>query len=224
MKIAQFSIRSVSVAAALLMVGVSASALTLNSAGTKSNSVLNFSQEARDLFDANGGYVEAKGNATALDDTFYLFNMPVTKIVINNQLKVASGSAVGSALDIVRETRTTIFTINLANFTLDYINKQVLADLTPLGGTTKVQAKIYNFHVATPLALKYKFPLTITGHEVLDQLKLTPETVQDFLSGLNLAKGGDLEAAVANADFGTLTQDISTDARKPAVPTTPYKP
>jgi len=217
------TIRSIAVAAALLAAGFSANALTLNSAGTKSNSVFALSQEAQDLFNANGGYIEPKGNATVIGDpaTSWVFNLPVTTIVINNSLKVASGSAVGSALDIVRETTKAIYIVNLANFTLDYINKKVLADVTASGATTK-QTAVYSFNPVNPLALKYKFPLTITGHEVLDKLILTPTSVTTLMTGLGLALGGDLQNTVAAADFGTLTQDISTDARKPAVSTTPY--
>ncbi|MCZ0211479.1 hypothetical protein OZK63_39655, partial [Streptomyces sp. UMAF16] len=55
-----------------------------------------------------------------------------------------------------------------------------------VGATTTKQAPLYNFHTATPLGIKYKFPLTITGHEVLDQLTLTPEMNATMKSALAL--------------------------------------
>jgi hypothetical protein len=68
----------------------------------------------------------------------------------------------------------------LANFTLDYANKKVLADRTILGEATVKQAAIYNFNVNTALSIKYKFPLSINAHEVLDKLFLTPDTRDAF--------------------------------------------
>ena len=98
-------------------------------------------------------------------------------------------------------------------------NKKVLADMTVKGGTAAAQQPLYTFNVATPLALKYKFPLTVTGHEVLDNLRLTDGAKALLISSLNLP-----EIALGALDFnyGTLTQDVSTNLRKKSISSTPY--
>lgn len=222
-------LRSISFAAATLVLAASANALTIDWTKYQGTSVIDFSTEAIDLFKANGGKVKPLGTATAVGTAGWTFAMPITTIEINSALKIASGSAVGSALDIVRSTfdedsGTVITTgIVLANFKLDYINKKVLADTTPHGGTTQNQFAVYTFNAVNPLALKYKFPFTITGHEVLDNLVLTPAAVDLFAATLGL-EGESVLNTVRAAKFGTLTQDISTNARKPAASKVPYVP
>jgi hypothetical protein len=165
--------------------------------------------------------VEAKGNATAVGEAGNAFSFPVTKIVIGNKLNIAAGSAVGSGLYISRVDKGTPRGVTVANFTINYDTKQVLADTTPLGGQTTAQMPLYNFNVATPLALKFRFPLTVTGHEVLDKLFLTTEAKAVMKSALNLPV---YAVPSLDEDFGTLTQDVSTKVRKPAASTTPYVP
>ncbi|MBC7699578.1 hypothetical protein [Aquabacterium sp.] len=222
------SIRSISFAAATLVMAASANALTIDWTKMQGTSILAFSPNAISLFQANGGKLAALGNTTAVGTGGWTFSLPITSIEISSSLKVASGQASGSALDIVRrvfDDQGNILTsgIVLANFTLDYTNKKVLADSTPRGGATQAQLAVFTFNAATPLALKYKFPLTVTGHEVLDQLVLTPGAVDLFASSLGLS-GDAVLNLVRTTDFGTLTQDISTNARKPAVSKTPYVP
>ena len=222
-------LRSISFAAATLVLAASANALTIDWTKMQGTSVIAFSAEAIDLFKANQGKINPLGTATPVGSDGWTFALPITKIEINSALKIASGSAVGSALEIARnvfddETGTvTKKGIYLANFTLDYINHKVLADTTPRGGATQGQFAVYTFNAVTPLALKYKFPLTITGHEVLDTLVLTPQAVDLFAATLGL-EGEAVLNTVRAAKFGTLTQDISTNARKPAASKTPYIP
>ncbi|RZL01513.1 MAG: hypothetical protein EOP36_11245 [Rubrivivax sp.] len=226
------TIRSISLAAASMALAASANALTIDWTKLVGTSTLAFSPAAISLFKANGGRVNALGNTTPILETgattAWSFSLPITSITITPALKIGSGQASGSALDIVRkvfddETGEVITSgIVLANFTLDYTNKRVLADSTPHGGSTRPQFAVYDFNVATPLALKYKFPLSITGHEVLDKLKLTPAAVDLFASSLGLA-GDEVLGLVARTEFGTLTQDIAVKARK-AVSKTPYIP
>ena len=226
MQVSSLTLRSLAVAVSLVAVGTSAQALTIASNGLMANSVQAFSQEAQDAFDAGGVTVAALGNATSVgvEGAPGAYSFPITSITISNTLKIASGDAKGSALKITRVARG-LGTVGLvvANFTINYATKQVLADTTPLGGVTVAQAPLYNFNVATPLGLKYKFPLSITGHEVLDQLTLTPE------ANLTMKKSLALDAALKAAldsitTFGTLTQDISLAKRSPAASTTPYTP
>jgi hypothetical protein len=219
------TLRSVSIALALTAGAVSAQAgtlLTLPFQGTQSNSVQAFSPTILKAFSAVDVSVAAAGNATGNAD-LSAFTLPVTKVVIGTKLNITSGSAVGSALVISRLDYdfepAAEYSVTLANFTIDYENKKVLADTTPKGGKTIAQMPLYTFNPVTPLALKFKFPLTVTGHEVLDTLKLTPEAKAVFLSDLHIP---DMFAAALELDFGTLTQDISTKARKPAVSAKPY--
>lgn len=222
-------LRTISFAAASLALAASANALTVDWTKMQGTSVFAFSDEATDLFKANQGKVNALGTATAVGTGGWTFSLPITTIEVNNALKIASGSAVGSALELARnkyddETETTTkLAVTLANFTLDYINLKVIADVTPKGGATSGKFAVFTFTKKDPLALKYKFPLTITGHEVLDNLSLTAPAVDLFAGALGL-EGEAVLNAVRAAKFGTLTQDISTNARKPAASKVPYVP
>jgi len=219
------SFRTIAVATALVAAGASAHAnLTIPSNSLVANSVQAFSQESLDAFEVGGVSVVPLGNATAVDGVAGAFSFPITSITINNSLKIASGDAKGSALEISRIARNVgKVGVTVANFTINYTTKQVLADTTPLGGTTTKQAPLYNFNVATPLGIKYKFPLTITGHEVLDQLTLTPEMNATMKSSLALTPV--LAAALDSiTTFGTLTQDILVKLRDKPVSTTLYVP
>ncbi len=221
-------LRSISFAAATLVLAASANALTIDWTKMQGTSKLAFSENAISLFQANGGKLAALGNTTPVGTSGWSFALPITSIEINSALKIASGQASGSALDIIRrvidEEGTIITTgIVLANFKLDYINHKVLADTTPHGGATQPMFAVYNFNTATPLALKYKFPFTVNGNELLDKLILTPAAVDLFASSLGLS-GDAVLNLVATTEFGTLTQTISTNARKPAASKTPYVP
>lgn len=218
------SFRTIAVATALVAVGASAHAdLTIPANALVANSVQAFSQESLDAFSVGSVVVTPLGNATAVDGVTGAYSFPITSITIGNNLKIAGGSASGSALEIARTVGGVKKAVTVANFTINYNTKQVLADTTPLGGTTAKQAALYNFNVATPLGIKYKFPLTITGHEVLDQLTLTDETKATMATSLGLS--APLRAALYSiSTFGTLTQDIAVKLRPKAVSTTPYTP
>jgi len=189
---------------------------------TKSNSVQTFTQDNLDSFDLVNLSLSAKGNATPVGEkltggntgaTFYrAYNFPVTKVVVGSNLAIKSGSAAGSALFFDRTDDDTgaKFGLTLANFTIDYVNKVVTADITPMGGVAMIQQPIYTFEVDAALALKYKFPLTVTGHEVLKNLALTPVAKGALISALRLP---DIALAALDFNFGTLTQDISTNLR-----------
>lgn len=216
------TLRSIALATTLAAAGVSAHALTIPFQGTVSNSVQKFSADAMGGFRALDITVEPKGNATAVAGDPSSFSFPITKIVIGSKLNIASGSAVGSALQITRYNDDDVLVgITLANFSINYETKQVLADTTALGGTTSTQMPLYNFQVSEKLKLSYKFPLSITGHEVLNDLRLTDQAKQAMINGLELPV---FAVPLLNNDFGTLTQDVSLKARKPAASTTPYQP
>ena len=225
-------VRSAIAAAALSAVAVSAHAnLKIPFAWTNSNSVQKFPTENLQAFDLLYVEVNNKGNTVDLGDVpadaglitpnSASYSFPVTEIVIGSKLNIAAGSAVGSGLEFRRpnDEGTAYIGLTLANFTIDYVKKQVTADTTIMGSGSSKRIAIYDFNVATPLALKYKFPLTVTGHEVLDQLKLTADAKAAFTQGLQLP---DFALFALDLNYGTLTQDISTNLRKVKVSTKPY--
>lgn len=203
-------------------------ALTIPTNALVADSVQKFSEVAMDAFSVAGVEVIPLGNATAVPGTEDAFKLPITTITISG-FKIAGGDAKGSALEISRTApRGTPSAgkkvgVTLANFTINYVTKQVLADITPLGGTTDRQAPLYNFNVATPLGLKYKFPLTVTGREVLDQLTLTQQTREAFITKLEL-RAFEIGALDTVDTFGTLTQEIFLKFRPVPVSNKLYTP
>lgn len=218
------SVRAVSVAAVLVAATASAQAsLTIPTNFLVADSVQAFSSLAMDAFDLQTVTVSALGNATPIEGTNNAFRLPITTITIGSGLSIAKGDARGSALQFARTFKGVDYAVTLANFTIDYVRKQVLADVTLKGNPTTVkQQAIYNYHTATPLGLKYKFPLSITGHEVLDQLFLTEETKDSFMTGLKLPAYN--RGVLDETDFGSLTQDIAVKFRSKPVSMTPYVP
>ncbi len=243
MTFAAFSLRSFAVAATFATVAASASALTLPTESLQANSVQAFSEKALKQNKLLGIEVTPLGNATAtatsapdIDTLMQVtplgnatatattgaYNLPVTSISVNSSLKVTSGAAVGSALEISRLNDDLVKVgITLANFKINFETHQVLADVTPFGGVTVPQQAVYTFNEATPLNLKYKFPLTITGTQLLDKLFLTPAGIAALTSALELPEfAPDL---LVKTDFGTINIDVKVGTRK-AVSTKPYVP
>ncbi len=221
MTFAAFSLRSFAVAATFATVAASASALTLPTESLQTNSVQAFSEKALKQNKLLGIEVTPLGNATATATTG-AYNLPVTSISVNSSLKVTSGAAVGSALEISRLNDDLVKVgITLANFKINFETHQVLADVTPFGGVTVPQQAVYTFNEATPLNLKYKFPLTITGTQLLDKLFLTPAGIAALTSALELPEfAPDL---LVKTDFGTIGIEVKVGLRK-AVSTRPYVP
>ena len=215
-----FSLRSFTVAAALATAAASASALTLPSESLQANSTQSFSQEALDQFSVLDIVVSPLGNATSTA-TEGAFNLPVTSITVSSSFKVVSGAAVGSALEIARVYRGAKIGETIANFKLDFENHKVLADITPIGGTTIAQMPVYSFNEAQALTLKYKFPLTVTGTQILEKLFLTPEALPILVKSLSLPAFA--EALAKTTDFGKINVDVKLGFRT-AVSTQPYVP
>jgi hypothetical protein len=217
------AVRTFTIAAALVSSAAAANALTITTNALVADSVQAFSQEALDSFALYNVVVTPLGNATAVSGVTGAFSFPITSITISSSLKITSGDAKGSALQISRTYNGATIGLTLANFTINYETGQVLADTTPIGGVTAKQAPLYTFVAQTPLALKYQFPLKITGHEVLGTLTLTSAAVDTMISSLSLSKTVGY-AVLPTLDFGTLTQDIAVKFRSKAVSTTPYVP
>lgn len=220
--------RSLAIATAALAATASAQALTLPTNALVAESVQTFSDEAVQSFALTGTVVTPLGNAFAVPNTTASFDLPVTSIVIGSTLKVESGTAQGSALEIARMYKATPKStpvrvgLTLANFTINYKTKQVLADTTPIGGTTLRQASVYDYTINTPLGVKYQFPLGITLHEVLDTLMLTPSALDTFTAALAL-KSFERDV-ISSISFGDLTQDIKVKFRAKPLSTKPYTP
>lgn len=215
------SFRTFTVAATLACAAASASALTLPTDFLAANSTQFFSTDAQDQFNLFKITVTPLGNATAGTVTAS-YNLPVTSITINNQLKVAAGKATGSALEISRiNLAGAKIGVTLANFTIDFTTHKVLADVTPIGGVTTPQMVVYTFNEATPLTLKYRFPLSISGDQLLDKLFLTPEGITTMATSLALPKLA--LQLLPQTDFGNISINVKVALRKP-VSTKPYVP
>ncbi len=217
--------RQAAAATALMTVVGAAQALTLNTSALNANSTQAFSQGAIDAFGLYATTVEAAGNTT--DAGNYTFVLPVTKVEIGSNLKPTSGEASGSALKFSRTNPNTgvTRTLYLANFRIDYTAKKVLADrtLVNLSNTAVTEnIEVYDFETQETLALKYKFPLTISLNEKLSPLKLTTTAIESFILGLRLPNGDLVRASLPNVDFGTLQQIIEVTFRKKAVPNAPF--
>ncbi|MBU0917106.1 hypothetical protein [Aquabacterium parvum] len=230
MKLAAVSLRATAAAVALFAVSAAHADLTIPFAWTESNSVQTFTQDNLDSFDLVHLSVVAKGNASAKGEpvnggsgsvNYQSYSFPITKIVIGSNLSIKSGQAAGSALYFDRTDDDTglVYGLTLANFTIDYAAQKVLADITPKGGTTATQQHLYTFEVDTKLALKYKFPLTVTGHEVLKNLRLS-QGAQDALNSALLLP--EIAQDALKFDYGTLTQDVSTNLRKKSISSALY--
>jgi len=195
--------------------------LTIPTQFLEANAIQAFSDRALKAFSAVDIEVSAAGNATAVADIPGAYNLPVTNISLQ-LVKVSGGASVGSALEFNRlndfdENRKVV----LANFKLDFNKKKVLADAT-YNGATQAATPVYDFQEQTALAIKYRFPLSITAHQVLDQLFLTPEAKTVFTQGLDLPPF--TQPILNNTDFGTITVDVQVKVRKQPVSTKPYVP
>lgn len=218
------TVRSVSIAAAVALSAFSAQALTIPTNSLKAESVQVFSEQALQSYQVFGVTVTPLGNATKLSENS--FNLPVTSIDIGltGGVKVESGKAVGSALEISRINSFTGKKMGfvVANFTIDFNKNQVLADTSDL--TTKVtqkQAPLYNFVKTQELALKYKFPLSISLKEQLGDLRVADVYGTVDSLGIDPALG---DIVIPTIDFGVINIDIGVAFRSKPVSTKPYVP
>lgn len=227
MQFSSLTLRSFTVAAALAGAAASAHAdLTIPTNALVADSVQAFSSDALNAFALFKITVAPLGNAYEVAGAAtQSFDFPITTITVGSGLKIVKGDAKGSALEISRTVDGAKAGVILANFTINYQTAQVLADTTPIGGVTTSQVPLYTFNTATPLAIKYKFPLTITGHEVLDTLKMTADMQTALKAGLKFTSSESFlaDAVIPQLDFGTLTQDLIVKFRK-AVSSKPYVP
>ncbi|MBH1986826.1 MAG: hypothetical protein I8H76_05855 [Burkholderiales bacterium] len=218
--------RALALSAVVLTAPLAAQAsLTLNipTNALQANAVQAFSEDALGAFELVGIQVKPLGNATAVAQTNGAFNLPVTSISLQ-LVKISGGAAIGSALEFTRVNEDTLQKkrLTLSNFRIDFNTKKVLADAEPAGQASRAKTPIFDFNEQTALALKYRFPLSITAKQVLDKLFLTPEAKAVFMTGLELP---DFVEEVLNVlDFGTITVDVAVKPRSKPVSTRPYVP
>lgn len=231
MQLSLTTLRTVAIASVVGAASLSAHAgLKIPLNATVSDSVQAFPEQILRAFKAVDIKVEARGTASAVDapgigGNSSQFKLPVTHIVVGFKPLVQSGGATGSALLFSRvdfddnfEEFTTYLT--LANFTIDYKRKQVLADATHSGKPTIRQVPIYNFNEGKPLQLRYKFPISISFYEQLDKLFLTPEAKNAFRVGLKLPA---ITEPTLEYDYGTITQNITVKLRPRKIDARPYE-
>lgn len=216
--------RQAAAATALMTIIGAAQALTLNTSALNANSTQTFSENAIGAFTTYTTTVEAAGTTT--DAGNYTFVLPVTKVVIGSNLKPTSGEASGAALKFSRtDSRGVLRTLYLSNFRIDYAAAKVLADRTLVDLTNTAvteNIEVYSFATQEVLALKYKFPLSISLNEVLGPLTLSNAAIESFILGLRLPNGALVRATLPGIDFGTLRQLIEVSFRKKAVNNTPF--
>lgn len=220
------TVRSVSIAAAVALSAFSAQALTIPTNSLQADSFQVFSKTALQSYALFGVKISPLGNATAVAGTTDTFSLPVTSISIalSGGIKIENGKATGSALEIARIDPETGKKrgLTIANFTIDFAKSQVLADTTVIGsGKTAPQAPVYNFVKTQELALKYKFPLSISAKEQLGDLRL----VDVFGTADALGIDPDLaDAVIPSIDFGVINIDIGVAFRSKPVSTKAYVP
>jgi hypothetical protein len=219
------TVRSVSIAAAVALSAFSAQALTIPTNALQADSFQVFSDSALQSYALFGVGITALGNATAVAGTTNTFSLPVTSISIglSGGIKIENGKATGSALEISRIDPATGKKrgLTIANFTINFATSQVLADTTVIGGATQPQAPVYNFVKTQELALKYKFPLSISMKEQLGNLRLVD------VNGTADALGIDrflANAVIPQIDFGVINIDIGVAFRSKPVSTKAYTP
>lgn len=209
--------------AAAPLTAQAALSLTIPTHFLQANAIQAFSEKAMQAFDAVQIVLSGKGNATEVPSTTgAAYNLPVTSISLQ-LIKISGGAAKGSALEFLRlDEADQVRQVTLANFGIDFNKQQVLADTTQNGQATQARTPIFDFREQTALVLKYRFPLSITAHQVLDRLFLTPQAKQVFINGLSLPVFA--QPLLDTIDFGTITIDVAVQARKSPISTRPYVP
>ena len=197
--------------------------LTIPTNVLQADAIQAFSEESLGAFELVEIKIKPVGQSSAVSNEVGAFALPVTSITIDG-LKVIGGRANGAALRFERydwETDRTE-TVTLGNFRIDFNSHIVHADAFFVDGRRSADVPIFKFREQTPLAIRYKFPLSITAHQVLDQLFLTLPAQQTFIEGLKLNEI--LAATLEVINFGEIRVNVGVKLRAKPVSTQPYKP
>ena len=224
--------QAIAMAAVMLMGAPAAQAdMTLAIPFLVATSAQTFSQDALDAYEVYGIVATPKGNAMQLDAATVV--QPITHITFGRSKYVGlgdaitKGDAVGGALEISRmdPRGSGKIGLTLANFTIDYQAKRVLADTTPIGGVTLKQVPVYEHTVTRPMMFD-NIKGAYVGREVLSNLRMTDEMKTLMVTNLKLPKVA--RSALNSIDFGTLTATIvvafRTSAEQAKISVKPYQP
>jgi len=197
--------------------------LTIPTNFLEADANLVFSQEALDALALVEIQMSPAGTATASAGQVGAYMLPVTSVTIDG-LKVAAGKSTGAALKFDRFDYDTGADrrVTLGNFRLDFIKRVIHADAFSDNGQRTPDMPVFTFNEQTPLAIKYRFPLSITAHQVLDKLFLTPEAQGVFNNGLGLPEV--VQDVLRIINFGEIRVNVGVKLRAKPVSTTPYKP
>lgn len=175
------------------------------------------------IFGSAGTATEGAGMTNEFGDKAQSFFLPITSIVLSPQLipfnvtNVKLGDATGAALTFNRRGS---MGFTLANFTVDYQNSKVIGDFMTNGTSNRIT--VFNFKRQSNLAPRFDATGGLLGvqlNEVLGDLRLSTVAVDSFAAALRLS--APLKASLAGLDFGTLTQNINVNIRRP-VDATPF--
>lgn len=197
--------------------------LTIPTNALQADAVQAFSQEAQDSFELVEIQVKPAGQASVTPGLTAAFTLPVTSITIDG-LKVVGGKATGAALRFERfdyEAEKDRL-VTLANFRIDFNSRIIHADAFKDDGSRLTDAPVFRFREQTALGIKYQFPLSITAHQVLDKLFLTPQAQAIFNTGLGLPEV--VQSTLGIIDFGEIRIDVAVKLRSKPVSTKPYQP
>lgn len=183
-----------------------------------------FSDDAVNAFAMKNVTVTARGNTREADGEY---RMPITEIYLGPSKYtglgggIFKGGSIGAALEFTRIQEKTgqRIGLTLANFRIDYHSKKVIADVTPIGGTTTPEQAIYDFQVIRPIVQEPNAQGKLVMEELLGDLRLTPEAVASFTKALSLDAVSVI--VIKGIDFGTLFQSINLTIRA-TTPATPY--
>jgi len=197
--------------------------LTIPTNALQADAVQAFSEESLGAFELAEIKVKPAGQSSAVPGLVGAFALPVTSITIDG-LKVVGGKSNGAALRFERydwETGATEIA-TLGNFRIDFKSHVIHADVFLQSGERRADLPVFNFKEQTALAIRYKFPLSITAHQVLDQLFLTLPAQQAFIEGLKLNEV--LAATLEAINFGEIRINVGVKLRTQAISTKPYRP
>lgn len=221
------SVRHVAIAALSLGIAAGVHAQTRMSVnGLVADSVMVFSQKALDAYDLKYVTVTARGNASGAGGTF---RMPITEVYLGQSKYsgigggIVKGGAVGSALEIngVSDITGERVGLTMANFRIDYHRKQVMADVTPMGGQTLTNQAVYDYKVRRAMAIEADASGKLVLDERLVGLRLTPSMLALMTRVLELDEFS--VGVIETLDFGELKQKIDIAFRAP-VSDKPYTP
>lgn len=217
----------VTMAALIMMIPTSSQAgLKVPVNFTINDSIHDFPEETLTFWKALGIRAEARGTSKALNEpgpagNSSSFNFPITKIEIGSWMKIVAGQAEGSGIAYIRNNEAgDQAQLVLANFSIDYKRRLVIADATYSNKPTVRRLAIFIFDVESPLKLGYGLPLSVTGYEKLTNLRLTADAKAIYKDALQLPESA---YPYLENTFGTLTQVSSSRRRSPSVPSALYE-